>query len=383
MITVNANWLLVFWGFFTTVVVIFLVFGGQEAEAINPIKGYVSEAKSKEQVEPVEVIKEVIEEVKKLVTPAQPQKNSQITTIIGIQLSKTCYQMHKYNLTTNCPTYKDLLQFDNTIHYVSGIFNTTDGIYQRQFSNYKNHCNYYNPDLFRLLIVVDPDGCWFRERGIKMITIQAISPDQLVYKLTADSRTADQLRELQLDEREFYTDESESEDKVDSLELAIDRKESEIRRLEDRIDELDSDDPPLKRRTMNFQLKAARDQLVKLNKDLIEEEADLEIFRTKLSHVRTDLRDLESVTGSRLVINGTINLGVGRYVKECRFATVGADMQLITDTLNYLISKCQDTTFDSRKTTYIEQTPINIMDHKFYQFMKWQKEVMEKCKIKC
>jgi len=34
---VNANWLLVFWGFFTTVVVVFVVFGGQEAEAINEI----------------------------------------------------------------------------------------------------------------------------------------------------------------------------------------------------------------------------------------------------------------------------------------------------------------------------------------------------------
>lgn len=383
---VNANWLLVFWGFFTTVVVIFVVFGGQEAEAINEIKGYVSEAKAKEQVEPVEpveVITEVIEEIKKLVTPQTPQKNSQITMIIGIQLSKTCYQMHKYNLTSNCPTYKDLLQFDNTIPEISGIFNTTDGIYQRQFSNYKKHCNYYNPDLFRLLIVIDPDGCWFRERGIKMITIQAISPDQMIYKLTADSATADKLRDMQRDERELYEDENEADKLVDRLEIAIEQKELQIIRLEDQVDDLDSDDPALKRRNLNFQLKSARDKLVDLNQDLKEEEADLKIFTTKLSKIRTELRDLESTTGSRLVINGTTYLGVGRYVKECREATVGADMQLITDTLNYFISKCQDTTFDSRKTSYIEQTPINIMDHKFYQFMKWQKEVMEKCKIKC
>ena len=381
---VNANWLLVFWGIFTTVIVIFVVFGGQEADAINEIKGYVSEAKAKAKaVEPVEVITEVIEEVKKLVTPQPPQKNSQITMIIGIQLSKTCYQMHKYNLTSNCPTYKDLLQFDNTIEYVSGIFNTTDGIYQRQFSNYKNHCNYYNPDLFRLLIVIDPDGCWFRERGIRMITIQAISPDQLLYKLRADSATADILRDMQRDEREFYEDEYDAEKLVDRLEIAIDRKELEIIKLEDRIDDLDSDDSALKRRNLNFQLKAATDKLRDLNIDLKEEEADLKIFTTKLSEIRNKLRSLESTTGSRLVINGTTNLGVGRYVKECREATVGADMQLITDTLNYFISNCKDTAFDSRQTSYIEQTPINIMDFKFYQFMKWQKEVMERCKVLC
>jgi len=309
-----------------------------------------------------------------------PEANAEI---IGIQLSKTCYQMHKFNLTTNCPTYKDLLQFDNTISEVSGIFETTDGVYQRQPSNYKKHCNYYHPNIMPLLIVVDPDGCWFQHRGIKTITIQAIKPENMLYKLTADSATQDILRDLQNDEREYLNDKNENDKKVDSLEIGIDNKERQIIRIEDQIDELKTDDPALKRRNLNFQLKAARDNLVKLNKDLIQEEAELASVTTKLVNIRSELQTIKTTSGSGLVVNGTTHLGIGRSVKECKFATVGSDMQLITDTLNYLISKCKDTTFDSRKTSYIEQTPINIMDHKYYQFMKWQKDAIERCKVKC
>lgn len=382
-VTLNPSLLFVFWGFFTAIVIIFLVFGGQQADAINQIKGYVSEAKAQEPVEVItEVIEEVIEEVKKLVIPQPPlQKNS--TMIIGIQLSKTCYQMHKYNLTTNCPTYKDLLQFDNTIPYISGIFNTTDGVYQRQFSNYKNHCNYYLPDLFRLMIVVDPDGCWFQHTGIKTITIQAIKPENMVYKLTADSSIQDILRDLQYDEREFLTDQNENDKEVDSLEINIENQERLIRNYEDQIRDLKDDEPRFKLTNLNRQLNQAIKRLGDFEEDLREEEAELASVTSKLANTRSELQAVKTTSGSGLVVNGTTNLGIGRSVKECRYATVGSDMQLITDTLNYLISKCQDTTFDSRKTTIIEQTPINIMDFKYYQFMKWQKEVLERCKELC
>lgn len=379
--TLNPSLLFVFWGFFTAGVIIFLVFGGQEADAINEIKGYVSEAKAKP---PVEVITEVIEEVKRLVTPSFPPQISQNNTmIIGIQLSKTCYQMHKYNLTTNCPTYKDLFQFDNTIPYISGIFNTTDGVYQRQFSNFKNHCNYYLPDFFRLMIVVDPDGCWFQHKGIKTITIQAIKPENMIYKLTADSEVQHILRDLQNDEREFLTDKNENDKEVDSLEINIENQERLIRNYKDQIRDLKDDEPRFKLTNLNRQLNQAIKRLGDFEEDLKEEEAELSSVTSKLANTRSELMSVKTTSGSGLVVNGTTNLGIGRSVKECRYATVGSDIQLITDTLNYMISKCKDTTFDSRKTTIIEQTPINIMDHKFYQFMKWQKDAMERCKVKC
>jgi len=333
---VNANWLLFLWGMGT---VLFLLYSSITQEASGEI--------------------------------------------IGIQISKTCMTMHKYNLTTNCPTYKELFQFDNTMLTISGVFEISDGVYQRQPSNYKNHCNYYNPDLFTLMIVVDPDGCWSRERGIKMITIQAIKPELMLYKLTADSSIQVILRDLQNDEREFLTDKNENDKEVDSLEISVENQERLIRNYKDQIRDLKDDEPRFKLTNLNRQLNQAIKRLGDLEEDLKEEEAELASVTSKLANTRTELMSVKTTSGSGLVVNGTTQLGIGRSVKECRYATVGSDMQLITDTLNYMISKCQDTTFDSRKTSYIEQTPINIMDHKYYQFMKWQKEVMERCKVKC
>lgn len=310
-----------------------------------------------------------------------PEANAEI---IGISLSKTCYQMHKYNLTTACPTYKDLLQFDNTIKAVSGYFNMSDGVFQRQPSNYQKHCNFYQPQLFRLLIVVDPDGCWFQERGIKTVTIQAINPQDMVFKLRADSAMQDKLRDLQRDERTYLTDKNVNRRTVDSLEVIIENQERLIRNFEDQIEDLDADDPTYKRTNLYRQLTNANQRLADLEQDLREEEAELASVTTRLSNIRTELQSIKLTSGSGLVINGTTHLGVGRYVKECKFVTVGADMQLITDTINYLISKCKDTTFDSRKTTYIEQTPINIMDHTWYKYQAWLKKTLQECKIlKC
>jgi len=125
----------------TAIIVLMLVFGGQEADAILPIKGYVTEAKAKAQ--PVEVITEVIEEIRNFVIPRQPVENSQVTKIIGIQLSRTCLQQEKHNLTSKCPTYKDLMQFDNTIKFVSGDITYQDGYWHREQPNYKKHCSYF------------------------------------------------------------------------------------------------------------------------------------------------------------------------------------------------------------------------------------------------
>lgn len=303
--------------------------------------------------------------------------------IIGITLSRTCLQIEKNNVTSNCPTYKDLEQFDNTIKSVSGEIVKEDGAWTREHSKYKNHCNFYHPSAFPLVIVVDPDGCWFRERGIKTITIQAISPDKMLYKLTADSELADRLKELTKDEREYFEDKSEAEDLVDRLEDNIESKEKEIKRLRDSLKE--GDKTSLEKRNINFKIKFAVDSLQRMKDDLKKEESKFNSASTKLDRIKDELTKIKTEAGSRLVINGTTNLGVGRYVEECREATVGANMTLITDTINYMISKCDkdQTEFDSRKTTYIDPTPINIQDHKWYQYMKWLREAVERCIVRC
>ena len=392
---VNPNWILVMWGTITMIIV-GMLFAPiiPEADAILPIKGYVSEAKKKAEAEAnatatanatTPTLEKLVETVIEAVLPEKKTKIefSGVSQIIGVQLSRNCMTMHKYNLTTICPTYNDLLQFDNTIKSITGIFNVTDGVYQRQPSNYKNHCNYYHPAAYPIIIIIDPDGCWQREKGIRLITIQSISPEKMLYKLTANSEVAEQIRQLSKDQRKYFEEESELEDIVDSLEDKIDRHEILIIGLEDDIDELDADDPPLKTRNLKSQLKNARDKLVDYEKDLIEEEADLNSVSNKLESIRNQLEIIKVESLSTTVINGTLNMGMGRYVKECRDATVGSDMQLIADTISYLMSKCKDTLYDSRMTTYIEQTPVNLMDHKFYQFKKWQKEAMERCKELC
>lgn len=364
----------------------------EQADGINEIKGYVSEAKKKKaqaeeeakektQPEVKAEVKAEIEEVVGVIRPTVSDKT--FGKIIGIQLSRTCLQMEKFNVSSNCPTYKDLLQFDNTVKSMSGDFTNESGVWLREQSKYKKHCNFYHPSAFPLLLVVDPDGCWFRERGISTVTIQAISPEKMLYKLTADREVVEQLREFQRDQTEWQNEKQDSETLIDKLEIAIENKEFEIERLEDKIDDLDSDSSGLERRNLQFQLRFANDKLVDLEKDLKEEEIDFENLKVVLSQVKGNLTEIKTTKQSRLVIGGEVTLGVGRYVEECRFAQVGADMQLIVDTINYLISKCESTDFDSRKTSFIEQTPINIMDHKFYQFQKWQKEAIERCKVKC
>ena len=83
------------------------------------------------------------------------------------------------------------------------------------------------------------------------------------------------------------------------------------------------------------------------------------------------------------MIDGVSSMGVGRYIEECRFATVGYDMDLITDTLNYLINNCEFSEYKSVKTTVVDQTPINISDFTWYKYQKWLKESLERCLEKC
>jgi hypothetical protein len=85
------------------------------------------------------------------------------------------------------------------------------------------------------------------------------------------------------------------------------------------------------------------------------------------------------------MFDGKSSMGVGRYVEECRNATLGANMTLLMDTLNYLLYDCEvgSTNFNSVQTTVKEQTPLYIGNFTEYKYKKWLAESKERCKEKC
>jgi len=387
----------------------------QAEGAINKIVGYVSEAKKRALAEanqtattnqtagetyippeapPEEVNRsdDVVVEVVKQFNRAlgleelEEEEVQKYTKIVGIQLSRTCLQLEKNNLTSNCPTYNDLTQLDNTLPEISGNFTYSEGYWHRQQSNYKDHCNYYL-DKYPVLVIVDPDGCWERYTGIRMITIQAISPEKMIFKLKLDRAIVQDLRELQEDERESIEDKDEAEKLVDSLEDQIDDLEDRVRDLEDdiKLNEADKDRSSLSTRNLKFQLRFAVDNLADKRIDLVEEEIKFEKYTRELNSTRFDRKVIQTTFSSRLMVDGQSAMGVGRYIEECRNATIGSDMDLIIDTLNYILRDCDQeaTNFDSIKTTTIEQTPLLISDFTDYKYKQWLKDAKERCKEKC
>ena len=75
----------------------------------------------------------------------------------GISYDNTCKTMIKNNVTSDCPTYEDIITLypDTSIKGVSGEFGYRDGIYQRLPTKFSNSFEYYrfwtSPILF-----VDP-----------------------------------------------------------------------------------------------------------------------------------------------------------------------------------------------------------------------------------
>lgn len=72
---------------------------------------------------------------------------------IGIQLSQTCTTMIKNNITTNCPTYEQLVElgWDTSLHG-SGEFGYINGLYQRGTPQYKDIHELYRYNDYHILI---------------------------------------------------------------------------------------------------------------------------------------------------------------------------------------------------------------------------------------
>ena len=398
-------------------------YGLQEVEAIEKIVGYVSEAKKKALAEAeAQANATAIEnytatialeddetnrsddiDVVKIIRGAlgleeEEEVKKKFTKIVGIQLSKTCLQMERNNVTSKCPTYNDLMQFDNTLPDVSGNVTYTDGYWHREATAFKfKHCNWYL-DKYPVIIVVDPDGCWQRYTGIRMITIQALDPSEMIFKLKLDSKFADELRDLQDDENSIFKEKDIAERERDRLEDVVEDYEDRIRELEDDIDKptCKKDDDrrlllnegcssSLQSRNFNFQLRFALTGLANSLEDLAEAEFDFANNTSYLNATRSERDILKTTYGSGLMIDGISSMGVGRYVQECRNATIGADMDLLTDTLNFLLFDCteESTDFTSIQTTNVTQTPLYVGNFTEYKYKAWLAEAKERCKEKC
>lgn len=402
-------------------VVIFavLLIGGstyvlQEAEAIEKIVGYVTKAKQEAQQEAERLANQTaIENAQIEEEESKPNRSDDVvqiirtdlgleekevkktyTKIVGIQLSKTCLQMERNNVTSNCPTYNDLMQFDNTIPDVSGDITYTDGYWHREATAFKQeHCNYYL-DKYPVIIAVDPDGCWQRQTGIRMIYIQSLDPDKMIFKLKIDRSIADDLRDLQDDERSIFDERDEAEREIDKLEDEIDDFESKIRNLEDDIDRpicktdttnREGCNSSLQSRNFDFQLRFALTGLADREAELVAEELNLLNQTNYLNSTRFERQLLQTSFGSSLMVDGKSAMGIGRYVEECRNATIGADIDLLTDTLNFLLFDCteESTNFDSIQETLVKQTPLLVSDFTEWKYQKWLAEAKERCKQKC
>lgn len=122
----------------------------------------------------------------------RPTDLSHLTKKIGVSLSKSCEVMIKNNFTSNCPSYKQLVQLDSSNTSISGKFTTDDdGFFHRGDEPVENSYKYYwNDDTIRLF--VDPPGNMANR--IKMIYIQ---PNFETYTLAGDLTIDDDFEIIQ------------------------------------------------------------------------------------------------------------------------------------------------------------------------------------------
>ena len=97
----------------------------------------------------------------------------------GIVLSNTCLTMLKNNVSSNCPTYDQLLLLfpDTSDRKISGDFVLKDNIIQREKAPYKDHFEFYRYD--------DKDTMWIDPPAdiLEKIKLITITPYDFTYKI--------------------------------------------------------------------------------------------------------------------------------------------------------------------------------------------------------
>ena len=94
---------------------------------------------------------------------------SGLIKLIGVDISQSCKMQIKNNLTTNCPSFLDLRDFDSSRQEISGFFKKINGYYFREPPTLLESWRFYDHDPTIRVIVDPPSG--MAER-IRMIVIQ-------------------------------------------------------------------------------------------------------------------------------------------------------------------------------------------------------------------
>lgn len=105
------------------------------------------------------------------ITVSGPKAETNKGYAIGIVLSDTCIASVKAG-SKACPSYHDLVSFDNSIPAYSGSFKDVNGFYQRVPTKYPNSMGFYQYDpTFR--VFVDP----IKTAKIPLVTIETQIPE--------------------------------------------------------------------------------------------------------------------------------------------------------------------------------------------------------------
>lgn len=118
-------------------------------------------------------------------------------TLVGMSLDNTCLTYIKNNITTNCPTYEELmLIFPDNSSPISGIFGYMDGMFQRLPTKTHDHFEFYRYHQDNIIFIDPPPS--YRDR-ILMIEIKSNLgeyklPKNQGYNTTEHSITLGQFR---------------------------------------------------------------------------------------------------------------------------------------------------------------------------------------------
>lgn len=107
----------------------------------------------------------------------------------GIELSKKCLVMIKNNITSDCPTYEQILELfpDTSPRHIMGDFEIKDGMVQRgnMQASINNCWHFVNAQAWTVskTLWIDPPGCV--RPFIKMITIESNFHEYPLEKITS------------------------------------------------------------------------------------------------------------------------------------------------------------------------------------------------------
>jgi len=125
----------------------------------------------------LELLQKNLDALIKTVQPTEPKM------FISISLSQACETLIGGNMTSDCPTYKTLIDmFDNTNPGVSGDFVEKNNDLRRDNNQMNKHWEYYEQKDYQTVVMVDPD----LDYKIQAVNIEVQANDFRVSNIWAD-----------------------------------------------------------------------------------------------------------------------------------------------------------------------------------------------------